>query len=406
MDDWRKRVSRERLEPYFRLHREAHLNIIRNWVGQNTEDVFYDLADEYGLLILNDFWASTQDFQLEPQDVPLFLANAADVISRYRNHPSIALWFGRNEGVPQPILNEGLQQLVHDLDGTRYYSGSSNRVNLRDSGPYNYRDPASYFTEHAKGFAVEVGTPSFPTLEAFEAIVPPQDRWPISDDWAYHDWHQDGNGATGSFMKAMADRLGAPTGLEDFERKAQLMNYETYRAVFEGMNAQLWTRSSGRMLWMTQPAWPSTMWQIYSHDYDTHAAFYGVKAAAEPVHIQISPPDQRLELVNNTLAPIRGVAVRARIISLAGKPLAERRFTLDVAADDVTIGQSLDLDDLLAANGVLIVRLDADSSAGATLSGNLYWLTRSLSPPAERSAARPSPIAPGSRRRRGSASRR
>ncbi len=112
MDDSRKRISRERLEPYFRLHRDAHLNIIRNWLGQNTEEVFYDLADEYGLLVLNDFWESTQDFQVEPQDPALFLANARDVISRYRNHPSIAVWFGRNEGVPQPIINEGLADLV------------------------------------------------------------------------------------------------------------------------------------------------------------------------------------------------------------------------------------------------------------------------------------------------------
>ncbi len=118
MDDSRKRITRDRLEPFFRLHRDAHLNIIRNWLGQNTEDVFYDLADEYGLLVLNDFWVSTQDFQLEPEDPALFLANARDVISRYRNHPSIAVWFGRNEGVPQPILNEGLDDLVARLDGS------------------------------------------------------------------------------------------------------------------------------------------------------------------------------------------------------------------------------------------------------------------------------------------------
>lgn len=219
MDDWRKRVSRERLEPYFRLHKEAHLNVIRNWVGQNTEEAFFELADEHGLLVLNDFWASTQDYQLEPQDVPLFLENAADVIRRFRNHPSIALWFGRNEGVPQPILNESLEKLVHDLDGTRWYTGSSNRVNLQNSGPYNYREPETYFTEHAKGFSVEVGTPSFPTLEAFEAAVPAPDRWPISDSWAYHDWHATGNGATKSFMDAMTGKLGAPVSLEDFERK-------------------------------------------------------------------------------------------------------------------------------------------------------------------------------------------
>ena len=68
MDDSRKRVSRARLEPFFRLHHEANLNIIRNWVGQDTEEVFYDLADEYGLLVWNDFWASTQNYNVEPED--------------------------------------------------------------------------------------------------------------------------------------------------------------------------------------------------------------------------------------------------------------------------------------------------------------------------------------------------
>ena len=67
MDDSRKRVSREHLEPYFRLHRDAHLNIIRNWVGQDTEATFYDLADEYGLMVWNDFWDSTQNYNVEPK---------------------------------------------------------------------------------------------------------------------------------------------------------------------------------------------------------------------------------------------------------------------------------------------------------------------------------------------------
>ena len=81
MDDSRKRVSREKLEPYFRLHRDANVNIIRNWVGQSTEETFYDLADEYGLLVWNDFWASTQNYNVEPEDPELFLENARDTIS-------------------------------------------------------------------------------------------------------------------------------------------------------------------------------------------------------------------------------------------------------------------------------------------------------------------------------------
>ncbi len=100
MDDSRKRVSRERLEPYFRLHRDANLNIIRNWVGQNTEQTFYDLADEYGLMVWNDFWESTQNYNVEAEDPALFLDNARDTILRFRNHPSIVVWCGRNEGVP------------------------------------------------------------------------------------------------------------------------------------------------------------------------------------------------------------------------------------------------------------------------------------------------------------------
>ena len=83
-------------------------------------------------------------------------------------------------------------------------------------------------------------------------------------------------------METLATRYGEGTSLEDFERKAQMMNYETYRAMFEGLQAHLWTKNSGRLLWMTHPAWPSNHWQIYSADYDTHAAYYGVKKAVEP----------------------------------------------------------------------------------------------------------------------------
>ena len=230
MDDMLKRVSRARLEPYFRLHRDANLNIIRNWMGQNTEEVFYDLADEYGLLVWNDFWASTENYNLEPEDPALFLKNARDTILRFRNHPSILLWCARNEGVPSETVNRGLADLVRSLDGTRNYFPSSNQVNLLPSGPYKYQEPASYFTNLGRGFAVEMGVPSMPTLEAFRAMVPQPDQWPVSDTWAYHDWHQSGNGDVAPFMDHLQAEFGAATNLEDFERKAQMLNYVEHRA--------------------------------------------------------------------------------------------------------------------------------------------------------------------------------
>ncbi len=325
MDDARKRVSRERLEPYFRLNRDAHLDIIRNWVGQSTEDVFYDLADEYGMLVWNDFWESTQNYNIEAQDPDLFLKNAADVISRYRSHPSILVWCGRNEGVPQPILNEGLIHLIATLDGTRYYFPSSNQINLQGSGPYSYQDPKLYYTFLNRGFSVETGTPSMSTLESFRAWVPKADQWPIDDVWAYHDWHASGNGKTKPFMDEIQTEFGAATGLDDFDRKAQMLNYVNHRAIFEGMNAHLWAPNSGRMLWMTQPAWPSTMWQILTSDYDTQASFYGTMKACEPLHVQLDLATYDVELINTTNSPLANATITADVYSLDNKSLLHQQ---------------------------------------------------------------------------------
>lgn len=378
MDDSRKRVSREHLEPFFRLYRDANVNIIRNWVGQNTEEVFYDLADKYGQLIWNDFWATTQDYNLEPQDPDLFLKNARDTILRFRNHPSIAIWCGRNEGVPQPIINEGLANLIQTLDGTRYYSPSSNRVNLRNSGPYKYQEPATYYNIN-RGFSVELGVPSMPTLESFRYWIPKPDQWPISDDWAYHDWHQAGNGDVAPFMQELEAEFGAATDLEDFERKAQMLNYVEHRAIFEGFNAHLWAPNSGRLLWMTQPAWPSSSWQILSSDYDTQASYYGVKKACEPVHVQLDLSDYEVDVVNTTVAAMPDASLSTKVYSLENKLLFENNQKLQVGANALTPGFKLELAPFLST-GMVFVRLALSDATGKAISDNLYWLGGGESP--------------------------
>jgi hypothetical protein len=374
MDDSRKRVSREHLEPFFRLHRDANLNIIRNWVGQNTEQTFYDLADEYGLMVWNDFWESTQNYNVEAEDPVLFLENARDTILRFRNHPSIIVWCGRNEGVPQPIINEGLIELTRSLDGTRYYFPSSNQVNLQNSGPYKYVDPALYYTALNHGFSVETGTPSFSTLESFRAWIPKEDQWPVSDAWAYHDWHQSGNGDMAPFMAQMQAEFGAPVSLEDFDRKAQMLDYVDHRAIFEGMNAHLWAPNSGRLLWMTQPAWPSNTWQILNADYDTQSSFYAVKKACEPLHIQLDLSNYNVAVVNTTNNPQTALMLSANVYSLEFKVLLHKEEKTDAAADALTNGFKLELAPLLSSEGVVIVNLELRRSSGEVASRNLYWL--------------------------------
>ena len=393
MDDAMKRVSRDRLVPYFRLQREAHMNVIRNWMGTNTEDEFYDLADENGMMVLNDFWQSTQNAQVEPDDPALFLANARDTIARYRNHPSIILWFGRNEGVPYPTLNEGLDRAVFELDGTRWYTGSSNAINLQGSGPYNYRPPVGYFTDLATGFSVETGTPSLSTRESINSYVPPADRWPLGDVLAYHDWHFGGNGDTKTFMAALDTMFGAATGFEDFERKAQMMNLETHKAMYEGFLGHLWTRNSGRLLWMTHPSWPSNAWQIYSWDYDTHAAYYGAKKAAEPLHVQLNLPGNELVVLNTTQGDRRGLTARTRVLGLDGRELWTRTDRVDALANRATPLAAVPLDRLFAADPMVLVQLRLVDAAGTPVSENFYWRGRDASSYRALNGLAPQPLA-------------
>ena len=373
MDDSRKRVSREHLEPFFKLHQQANLNIIRNWVGQDTEETFFELADEYGMMVWNDFWASTQNYNVEPEDPQLFLDNARDVVLRYRNHPSIVVWCGRNEGVPQPVINQGLIHLFAELDETRYYSPSSNRVNLRNSGPYHYQDPETYYAIN-KGFSVELGIASMSTLESFQASIAKPDQWPISDAWAYHDWHQGSNGDVAPLMAKIEEQFGAGTDLKDFERKAQMFNYVDHRAIFEGFNQHLWTPNSGRMLWMTQPAWPSNMWQIMSSDYDTQASFYGVQKACEPQHVQMDLADGSVVAVNTSRTSLPGAHVRASVYSLTNQPLLTRDATLDLVPNTAAPVFKLNLAPVYPAGEAVLVKLEMTSASGAVLSTNLYWM--------------------------------
>lgn len=381
MEDAMKRISVAHLAPYFRLHQLANVNIIRDWVGQNDEPAFYDLADKYGLMVWNDFWESTQDDNAEAQDPELWLANAADVVKRYRNHPSIVMWCGRNEGVPQPAISDGLAKVLAEYDGTRYYTPSSNRVNLRNSGPYSYKDPKLYFDTLNRGFSVELGVPSFSTLESFKYWIAPENQWPLSDAWTYHDWHEMGNGDVHPFMVHLDQQFGAATSLPDFERKVQMFNYTLHQAIFEGFDAHLWGPNSGRMIWMTQPAWPSNMWQMFSHDYDTQASFYGVMHASEPRHVQLDLSNYNVGVINTTREAMPGSKVEASVYSLTNKQLFTKTVPVTVAVDDSTVAMQLPLKEMLSEDGPqgsagqpVLVRLNLTGADGKRISSNFYWL--------------------------------
>ena len=221
---------------------------------------------------------------------------------------------------------------------------------------------------------MELGISSLSTLESLRASIAPPDQWPISDAWAYHDWHQSGNGDVHPMVQHLETQFGAATSLADFERKAQMLNYVDHRAIFEGFNQHLFAPNSGRMLWMTQPAWPSNKWQILSSDYDTQASFYAVKKACEPLHLQLDLSDYKLTGVNTTGADAHGLKATATVYDLSGRQLFTRETAFELPSNRSVALYPLALSSYFANGEPVLVLLQMADASGAVVSRNFYWL--------------------------------
>ena len=372
MDEAMKRASRDRLEACIRFHRDAHMTMIRNWTGQSTEEDFYDLCDEYGILVFNDFWLANPVDGPDPADTDLFLVNAADTIRRFRNHPCIALWCGRNEGVPPVDIDQGLRDLLKELDGTRLYLSHSAADPLCGYGPYQYTPPAEYFTRHARGFKTEIGLPSVPSADSMRAMLPEAYWWPINNAWAYHDFTFAGAQNCRGYLNTLETQFGKAETLDDFCRKAQMLNYDGYRAVFEAWNSKLWNDCSGVLLWMSHPAWPSTVWQLYAHDLEPTAALFGAMKACEPVHVQMSPADGMLAVVNNTFEPLTNALLTARIFNADGTFVMRQEIKVTADANACTSVTRLNWPER-GLTPARFVKLELRAQGGTLLADNFYW---------------------------------
>ena len=369
MDDMMKDVSREHLEPYFILHKEANFNMIRNWTGASTSENFYDLCDEYGMLVWNDFWISTEGFNLDPLDEDLFMRNATDVVRRFGHHPSIVMWCPRNEGYATETLERRLSAMIHKEDVTRRYHPNSRNCNLRWSGPWHYyKDAGVYYSYDAHGFNTELGSPSVPTAASMRKMMPEADQWPISDTWHYHDLL---NGLN-EYVEAVDRLYGKAESLDDFCRKVQFINYDSYRAMFESWNSVMWADGSGVLLWMSHPAWPSVEWQTYSWDYETFGSYYGSRKACEPVHVQMNLDDHDVVVLNTTTSVLEDMKVTLACYDLAGKKLSAKTLK-DI---DVPANSRLDLfkADLDGFEGNYMVRLVLSDRKGNVVTVNDYMM--------------------------------
>ncbi len=369
LDEAMKRIPRARLEAEIRMHALANMNMIRNWVGQSTGEDFYELCDKYGILLWDEFFQPNPSDGPNPTDIPTYIANVRDKILRFRNHPSIAVWCARNEGYPPPEIDAELRKLMAELEPTRLYQPSSTAGRgVHSGGPYYWREPRKFYAIDA-AFKTETGSVSVPTLESIHGMMPQKDWEMITDDWAEHDFAR---GASGSdkYPGEMAARYGKIANLADFVRKAQLMNYEAFRAMYEGREAALFRPATGVITWMSNPAQPSFVWQLYHYDLEPNSSLFAVKKAGEMLHIQLDEETGELQVINNLPTAVTGTA-RVTVYNLDGSVAATKEYPVSAAADLATgLGP---LDASAATSPVYFVKLDLTDSTGKVVSSNFYW---------------------------------
>jgi hypothetical protein len=124
---------------------------------------------------------------------------------------------------------------------------------------------------------------------------------------------------------------------------------------------------------MTHPAWPSTVWQVYSSDYKTFGSYFGSKKACEPIHIQLNLDKNKIVVVNTTLKSVKAAKVSIQIFDLTGKVVFKKVSKVDILANQLIECNSLIIPDNVPE--IYLVRLTVEDQ-NKQLSVNEYWKSK------------------------------
>ncbi len=396
-----------RYDHEMRLCRNSNINLVRIWGGGVTpRDEFFDAADRYGLMVWSDFWI-TGDTQGEfkgspdwPLEGNVFLKNVRSTILRIRNHPSLLVWTGGNEGHARKELYDVMRNSIIQLDGTRPYIPSSSGfaklpngfdgawpdnlpTGVYSGGPYTWQDPKVYYSKAIAGrdwvFKDETGLPSQPPYNIMNKIIPNLvwDKtlpFPLNHTWGYHD-AATGNGKWDQYYKEMVKRYGEPADMEDFCNKMQLMNATGYQGIFEAAGHKL-NDIGGVMLWKLNAAFPSVVWQVYDWYLMPNAGYYFMQNACEPRHIQLNLSNNRVMVLNRTYKQSSSLIAVTDIYDIDSKSVLHEEKSINLMATEVK--EATDLSAALSkAAGVSFVVLRLEDSSGKIISSNTYWISAS-----------------------------
>lgn len=363
------------------FHADQNFNLIRNWVGMTGSRHFYEACDRHGVLVWQDFWLANPNDGPNPADPKRFNETAREYVRLIRNHPSLAIYCGRNENYPPEVIDTFLMKMVPEEHPGMFYISHSAADGVGGGGPYEINQPKKYFGNGMQGadkLHSERGMPSILNYENLVRAMGVENVNPVSTMatpnkiYGVHDYSLGGVPGwiaqkTETFNKYLEKAFGAPADAKEFTELSQWACYEGFRAIFEGRS----NHRRGLLLWMSHSAWPSLVWQTYDYYFEPLASYFGCRKGCEPLHILYNPLDNKVEVVNYSAGNRTGLKAVAKILDINGKEVWSNSTTLDIDEDDTktlfTMQVPTDITD------VYFYRLYLYSADNQLLSENFYW---------------------------------
>lgn len=322
--------DRERIPRMLDLAEEVGCNMLRCWGGNVYEDdLFYDICDEKGILIWQDFAMACAVYPRDDSFAARLTDEATQVVRRLRQHPCIALWAGDNEcdqayswmGLGNPNNNRLTREVLPAvlqledsrraylpsspyLDATTYEKGGQYAPEDHLWGPRDYFK-SSYYHNALCHFASEIGYHGCPSPESIRKFISADKLWPPTnnDEWTLHasspipDAHLYDT-RIALMMNQVREMFGTvPDNLEEFSFASQVVQAEAKKHFVELFRAWMWRRT-GILWWNLIDCWPQFSDAVVDYYYDKKLAFEYLKRVQQPLCLILKEPkDWRQQLV-------------------------------------------------------------------------------------------------------------
>lgn len=372
---------------------ESNMNMLRVWGGGIYEnDIFYDLCDEKGILIWQDFMFACAMY---PGDIE-FLANvkeeAIQQVKRLRNHASIALWCGNNENSEgwkrwgwqnnrtekekKDIWNDYLAvfdtilpKVVAEFSETDYWETSPKygrgnpkyefEGDAHDWWVWHDAKPFEHFQEEVPRFMSEFGFQSFPSFETLKYI---NQTDTISLKTAAVKSHQKHVRGFELIDKYMARDYKIPTNDADYIYVSQLLQA---KGIVLGIEAHRRAKPTnmGTLYWQLNDCWPAISWSSIDYFGNWKALQYKVKNAFKNVLISSTIKNDSVKtfIINDTFEDLKGT-LRLKIVDLYGKEIWSDFKKVAVFGNESSCFYNFSLDKIDQNNTFLITEFNDQKS--------------------------------------------